>query len=362
MCTLAALFGAKLLLAAHDGDTGKEKGKDKTPPVITELRVESITNNSAVVMWTTNEPSDSDIKYGIDPHTNINGPHDPTLVLSHAIALSGLTLETTYAYCVTSRDESNNKTKECGTFVTTALPPPTPAEGGGGAWVAPNRIFVTGFAYPHAKIHAVLQQLPIGRDFEADTTADSNNGSFSVKFQNFPRGLYSFTIFAVDNDGIHSVRKGIQYEFKQANSALFREKVLMPPTITLGRDVIAWGDDIAVSGNTIPHTGVLVQAGNIFYETKSDKTGHYEILINSVRFAPGKLSIRVRSSLISDFGYDYSFSKTVTISSTSVPKADLNADGVVNMKDFSIFLMKPVDINDDNKVNAADLSIFLRAF
>lgn len=117
--------------------------KDKTPPVISELRAESITDNSSVVLWTTDEPADSDIKYGVNPRTNINGPNDSTLVLSHAIALSGLAAETAYAFCVQSRDEANNKAEACDIFTTTAVAPP-----GAGSGARPTYASVSGFAYP----------------------------------------------------------------------------------------------------------------------------------------------------------------------------------------------------------------------
>jgi hypothetical protein len=45
-----------------------------------------------------------------------------------------------------------------------------------------------------------------------------------------------------------------------------------------------------------------------------------------------------------------------------VAKADLNADGTVDMVGFSRFLAKPVDMNGDTKINSADVGIFLRAF
>ncbi len=362
---LVAIFWTTSALGAQDG--GKGKDKDKTPPVITGVVVDSITENSAVILWETDEPADSSIRYGIDPKTNIKGPEDATLVLSHAIALSELTLATTYAFCVESKDEAKNKSESCGTFITLAEPPPPPppAEGGGGGvggmTIKKPQASISGFAYPGATVRAVIQPIPFGKAVEQKVTAE-NDGSFSLDFEHLPFGLHTFLLSAEDKNGVQSVRKGIQFDYSQGDARIFKEKVIIPPTISLEREVIAWGDDIAISGSATPETGVLIEAGGLLHETKSDKEGAYRIQINSARFAPGKEGLRARSTMISDFGYDYSLSKVVTLSGTSVPQADLNADSVVDIRDFSMFLANPVDTNNDGKVNSADVSIFLRAF
>jgi hypothetical protein len=353
---LCIAFGIPAVFAKSDGE------KDKVPPIITELRVESVTDSSAIVMWTTDEPADSGVSYGVDPKTNIKGPNDSALVLSHAIVLSELTNKTTYAFCAESGDEASNKAEACGVFTTATPLAPGPVGGGaGGEPIRPTLASVSGFAYPDATIRVALHALPFGDTFTKETTA-SPDGSFSASFEKFPQGFYAFTISASDRNGTNSARKGIQFEFLEGGPQLYKEKVLIPPTITLGRSVVTHGDDIAVSGSAVPNTGVLVQVGDVFYETKSDDSGAYSILINTAHLAPGKISIRVRSAMVSEFGYDYSLSKTTTLSSTSVPEADLNADGAVDIKDFSIFLANPADMNKDGNVDAADVSIFLRAF
>ncbi|MCE9548853.1 hypothetical protein K8Q98_00405 [Candidatus Nomurabacteria bacterium] len=343
------------LLAAND--------KDKTPPVISDLRAESVTLNSVVIMWTTDEPADSDIRYGIDPLINHNGPFDPELVFSHAISLSELIPATTYAFCVRSKDERNNKADACDTFITLAEAPlPAPSGGSGRRAEEPNSVSVSGFAYPNAKVIVSFRSLPFKHEFEKETTANVD-GSFSVSFSSFLPGFYMFSIYGVDENGVSSVRKGLRFDFVSGiGLKTFKDKVLLPPTIALARDVVGWGDNIVVSGSTVPNVGVLVDAGDASFETRSDDSGFYEITINTARFMPGKISIRARSSLISKLGYDYSLSKIVTISFTTVPKADLNQDGAINIKDLSIYLAKPVDMNSDGQVNITDTSIFLRAF
>lgn len=447
------LFALVLFLTGTATAFAVPPPRDRTPPVISNLHAELITTNSVLIVWTTDEPADSDIKYGISPKTNINGPGDSTLVLSHTIALSGLVAATGYDFCVESRDAANNKAQACGTFTTLAVPPPdttapvitahadinvqapdaggvivsytlptatdnvdgpvavsctpasdslfalgstvvtctahdaasntaashftvgvsltppppppppppTPVSIGSGGGARPSYAYVSGFAYPGALISVALRALFSGTDLVKETTAESD-GSFSAAFSSFPQGAYFFTVTAKDSTGASSARKGFQFDFSSGDAPLTKEKIIMPPTLWPARETIAWGDNLQVFGNTVPRSGVLVEAGGVLYETKSDDTGLYNILINTARFAPGKLSIRARSSLISAFGYDYSPSKTVVLTLSSVPKADLNGDGKVDMVDFSIFLSKPADLNGDGKVNAADVSVFLKAF
>lgn len=368
LVTLAIVLvtGAIVVTSGTNPALAKPNDKDKTPPVISDLRVESITESSAVLLWTTDEPADSEVRYGIDPKTNIHGPSDAMLVLSHAVALSDLTVDTTYAFCARSRDEANNLADSCGTFTTTSEPPPPPGgpspTGGGAGFSEPPKpqAAISGFAYPDAVVRAMLQKLPFQETIEK-TASTAPDGSFSIAFDRFAYGFYVFVFSATDRNGATSALKGIQFE-SPIGSKIEKEQVLIPPTLILGRTVVAWGDDLAVSGSAMPNTGVLVQVGDVSYETKSDDAGTYTMLINTARLTPGKISIRARSSAISDFGYDYSLTKTFTITATAVPKADLNADGVVNIKDFSIFLSHPVDMNGDGKVDSTDISIFLRAF
>ena len=106
---------------------------------------------------------------------------------------------------------------------------------------------------------------------------------------------------------------------------------------------------------------MLAEIGGRTSETKSDASGHYQFVIDSTGLAPGRYTVHTRSSAISDSGYDYSFAKTVILSKTTLPQADLNKDGVVDLRDLSIFFAHPVDLNGDGNVGLADLSVLLYA-
>ena len=82
---------------------------DITPPVISNIQVTNITASSATVTWTTNEASNSIIKYETNYALLFPQRTDVAdLVINHSVNLSGLTAGTAYYYYVLSIDASNN--------------------------------------------------------------------------------------------------------------------------------------------------------------------------------------------------------------------------------------------------------------
>ena len=85
---------------------------DQTPPQITSaVSVNSITKNTAVIQWNTNEPGNSLVQY--DTATGTWGSYsfsenDGTMVTSHSVALTGLTENTLYYVRVGSVDPYGN--------------------------------------------------------------------------------------------------------------------------------------------------------------------------------------------------------------------------------------------------------------
>ena len=79
---------------------------DDTPPVISEVTAENITDSSAVITWTTDSVSQSSVEYGISTSYGSVSAFDNTMVTSHSVALADLTAQTTYHYKVKSRDAS----------------------------------------------------------------------------------------------------------------------------------------------------------------------------------------------------------------------------------------------------------------
>jgi hypothetical protein len=81
---------------------------DSTAPVISSVAAGSITGSSAVISWTTNEASDTQIEYGTTTSYGSSTTRNSVLTTSHSGSLSGLLANTTYHYRVLSRDGFGN--------------------------------------------------------------------------------------------------------------------------------------------------------------------------------------------------------------------------------------------------------------
>ena len=99
---------------------------DTTPPVITNIQASNITQTTAKITWTTDEPATSQVEYGKTTSYGSQTSLDPDLVTSHTVNLSGLDLGTLYHYRVKSKDANNNlAVSGDNTFTTTDETPPT---------------------------------------------------------------------------------------------------------------------------------------------------------------------------------------------------------------------------------------------
>jgi hypothetical protein len=85
---------------------------DTTAPVISAMTVASTTDTTATITWTTNELSNSMIRYDIVSRSTWGGyqwsKNDAQMVTSHSVTLTGLTKGTTYHFRVGSNDALGN--------------------------------------------------------------------------------------------------------------------------------------------------------------------------------------------------------------------------------------------------------------
>lgn len=93
---------------------------DTTPPTITKVASTSITTNSAIITWTTSEPSSSEVDYGPNQSYGLTAV-DPNPVTDHKVTLNSPLIApgTSYHYLVKSADPSSNiASSKDGTFTT----------------------------------------------------------------------------------------------------------------------------------------------------------------------------------------------------------------------------------------------------
>ncbi len=101
---------------AFDEGTG-----DTTPPVIANVHEENVGATVADIVWDTDEPATSVVRYGTTSGNYPLSESDAALVLSHRVTLTGLAASTTYFYVVESADGAGNTaTSPEHAFTTTA--------------------------------------------------------------------------------------------------------------------------------------------------------------------------------------------------------------------------------------------------
>ncbi|MGD0797327.1 MAG: fibronectin type III domain-containing protein, partial [Acidobacteriaceae bacterium] len=97
------------------------------PPVISNVAVSSITNTSATITWTTDQASSSLVNFGATTGYGSASPLNPTLVTSHSVTLTGLTLGTTYDFDVVSVNSgAMSSISGNSSFLTTSVVPLPP--------------------------------------------------------------------------------------------------------------------------------------------------------------------------------------------------------------------------------------------
>ena len=91
------------------------------PVILSGPTVSTKTHESAIVEWTTDEPADSEVMFGID-NTTDDSETSGLNETSHKMTLSGLTAGTSYSYLVGSTDASGNGASESSQAIFTTDP------------------------------------------------------------------------------------------------------------------------------------------------------------------------------------------------------------------------------------------------
>lgn len=98
---------------------------DGTPPGISNIAATAIEPSGARISWTTNEASNSQVRYGTTASYGLSTPADSAMTLAHALTLAGLAPGTVYHYQVLSTDAAGNRAESTDRTFTTPLPPDT---------------------------------------------------------------------------------------------------------------------------------------------------------------------------------------------------------------------------------------------
>jgi hypothetical protein len=102
--------------------------RDQTSPLLSNVQVSTVTQNGAIIVWTTDEPATSQVDYGPSATYGLSSAKQTEYVTSHRVELKSLLASLPYFYRVVSQDRSGNEASSVSlhTFTTTAPPPPSP--------------------------------------------------------------------------------------------------------------------------------------------------------------------------------------------------------------------------------------------
>ncbi|MEE9328382.1 MAG: LamG-like jellyroll fold domain-containing protein, partial [Cocleimonas sp.] len=116
-----------VLLVAYDGDITFGNVNitpvtitppDTTPPVISNIQT-TVTDSTATLSWTTDEPSNSVVDYGLNNNYGIN-VNDSIQTTTHSLILTGLNSNTLYHYQIKSSDSNGNVANSTDLELTTS--------------------------------------------------------------------------------------------------------------------------------------------------------------------------------------------------------------------------------------------------
>ena len=165
---------------------------DRIPPEISAVTIKAVTTTGATITWTTNEPADSQVEYGLT--TNYGGASalDPAFVTTHTRTLVDLSPGTTYHFRVLSRDAEGNLGMGVDTTLTTQTnlgqvvkPTISPNEG---TFTGPVAVTLT-TSTPNAAIYYTIDGTePTTSSWIYKSAFDLNN-SATVKAKAFKQGF-----------------------------------------------------------------------------------------------------------------------------------------------------------------------------
>jgi hypothetical protein len=241
-------------------------GTVPSPAVISGTQSSGVASSSAVISWTTDIPSDSQVDYGITTAYGLSTPLNPTPVTSHQVNLAGLTAGSLYHYRVKSRG-AGTALATSGDFTLTTLSS-APA-GAGSAGTSLIRVNCGGPAYTDAS----------GQVWKADTgfiggSVLGSNSSVSgpeqpptvyqsVRWGNF---LYQFTV----PNGHYNVKLKFAELFLTTAGTRITRITINGTVVDPAFDIIAaaGGPNIEVNRVypiTVTGGQITIQLGNVKY-------------------------------------------------------------------------------------------------
>lgn len=234
---------------------------DTTPPVITMQPIGNVNINGATINWTTDEPSTSQVDYGLTTSYGFSTSTNTNMDTEHVQVVAGLESGTTYHYRVRSVDAAGNMAVSGDNTFTTPLPPDTIAPS------APTNVAVTALSTTQAQINweaatdniGVADYLVLRDGTPVSTVTGTNTTDSSLT----PGGTYIYTVVARDAAGNMSPASepaGVTLPLPDTEAPTTPLQVTAS-TVTLSGVTLSWDDatdNVGIAGYRVLRDGTVV--------------------------------------------------------------------------------------------------------
>ena len=231
-----------------------------------------------------------------------------------------------------------------------------------------TKVRIYGKSYPHSDVHILIDGRVIGI-VQTDAKAD-----FYFETSDVTPGVASFSFWSEDTTGLKSTLLSLTFRVIYGAVTTITG-VYIAPTIDTDKQSVRQGEDITLYGQTVPETKVFVHINSdqeYIQELNSADDGNWQLVFNTdpldVDFHTAKALFQLETEgniIKSGFSKSISFHVGKLGGEAVCPGADLNADGRVNLVDFSILLFywgtnnECADQNLDGNVDLIDFSIMM---
>jgi len=290
---------------------------DITKPVISNVQVASITNNSAVIRWTTDERSYSQVEYGLSTEYGSFTPLSTSLITGYIQSMFGLQAASTYHFRALSTDASDNKAVSDDFTFTTKSGEPTIQE-----VITVKGRFVNKFTL-EPLANARISSWPVTSQYHYT----NENGEFSIDIT----GNQSQGIFTSFNSC---------YMWWGPSASLVKTADSTYVRLSLGFN--PWGE----APPQFPVTGPEVDLGDIPFwpavtiRTYADVPVQLSVFFPGTTNTVGNINYYTEQTLSQVFPLNYNFSVTLKennfLKHTS-PSINLGLDHGCNTKSLSFF-------------------------
>jgi hypothetical protein len=209
---------------------------DIIAPVISAVMASSITQTSAIITWTTDEPANSQIEYGATATYGSVTALDASMVTSHMQALTGLSGGSTYHYRVKSTDGAGNgAVSEDRTFATSDRNPLEISN------VTAVNVTSTSATITWTTNNAANSQVMYGTTLSLGSSTTLNAANVTSHSQVLtglsPATLYHFKVKSQETDGEPVISADHQFLTKEADESgttLFYPRMLTESPMMAG--------------------------------------------------------------------------------------------------------------------------------